>query len=60
MQSACFITKDYQEFSDGVDGFSINTSSIFFWNRYNIWYLPINREKVEMKTLGLVVDPEEQ
>ena len=51
-----FLSSSYPEFINGMNGFSINCSHIFFWNSNLIWYKGLLDDK--MKTLGLQISSE--
>jgi hypothetical protein len=48
-------------FDSGVNGFSINLNSIFFWNGFKVWYIDTKliEEGHSFKELGLLVSPNE-
>jgi len=55
-----FITKAVEQFDEGMNGFSINTMGVFFWNDFSIWYMKINEPEEGFHTLDLIVSPLEK
>ena len=39
---------------------SINTSHVFFWNKFNIWYFDTETDEHDFHRLGLFVDRDDK
>jgi hypothetical protein len=50
-----FLSTQNQYFREGLDGISMNTADIYFWNDDKIWRYHISSPN-EFHALGLVVD----